>query len=758
MANNKIKSVITKIDLNAATFTNVSVEPTLVNFFYGKNGVGKSTVGREIFSDNGVQWAAGKSKDDYSILVYSEDFIKKNFSNYENLPGVFSIGEEDIEDRKQIDEKTSEKKNQEDLRATKLIEYQKKQEELNTTIAGFKTDSFNSARKLRDNFGKALSGYLRTEGFTKKLLEQTIAVEHSITDITSLYNVAFDDMAIAYAEMQCIETDTLLEPELLSKSIVSSSNSTFAEFIKKFQTGDWVKQGHDNFQHTDGKCPYCQQILPANFEVEITNIFDQQFQNDIYSLEASREKYKNTATTIYNLLDANSKTEFKKINLTEYNDKLRIFSDLVKRNLETFDKKLKEPTVVFNLENTSEILIELNSLIDSFNSQIKANNTIANARPQKKNECTNMIWELIYFNLQSQVKTYKDSVKQINADIDAIKIAGTTAKDEVVRLTNEIAALNQQSINTTNAVNSINSLLRDSGFQGFSIQPKKDVPNVYEVVREDGHIAVNLSEGEQNFIAFLYFYQQVHGSESKDGNIKDKIIVIDDPVSSMDSGALFIVSSLTRGMIEICRNNASLHSENSISTENFIKQIFVLTHNTYFHNEITSNITKYWDSVSFYIINKIENKSSIKCCIKETKVLDDFKYENINPVQNGYNALWKELKELESPIAVVHVIHQILDHYFIQLCCYDGHSVRDRILKDNKDKFVRSNTDGTDNFDDYHSVQSMLSYLSLSKDRIVDGQHFVDYAIDVHQCKEIFRKIFELMEQEQHYNMMMGIR
>lgn len=757
MAKPKIKSEIIKLDLNAATFTNVSLEPTLVNYFYGKNGVGKSTIGREILSDNGVQWVNGKSYGDFSILIYSDDFIKRNFSNYENLPGVFSIGEEDIEDRKQIDEKTIEKRAQEDLRIAKLDEYQKKQAELNATIANFKTDSFSSVRNIRDKFSKALSGSLKSEGFAKKLLEQTTAVEHEITEITTLYEIAFDDNAIAYSEMANVESDSLSEPELLSKAIVSSSNSTFAEFVKKYQTGDWLKQGHDRFQHTDGKCPYCQQVLPTNFEDEITTIFDEQFQENIEKIKSARESYKSTANAIYATLDTNSKTEFKKIDLTSYNDKFRIFSELVRQNLEIFDKKLKEPTLCLKLQDTSEILAELDTLIESYNDQIKLNNVIANSKPQKKNECTKMIWELIYFNLQSQVKTYKDSLKQINVDIEAVTVAGKAAKDEVTRLSHEIATLNQQSVNTTNAVNSINSLLRDSGFQGFSLQPKKNVPNVYEIVREDGQVAVNLSEGEQNFIAFLYFYHLVHGSDSEDGNIKDKIIVIDDPVSSMDSGALFIVSSLTRGMIEICRNNASLHPEESISTENFIKQIFILTHNTYFHNEITSNMVKYWDSVSFFIINKIDNKSSIRCCIKEIKMLDETKYENINPVQNGYNALWTELKELESPIAVVHVIHQILDHYFIQLCCYDGHSVRDRILKDNKDKFVRSNTDGTENFDDYHSVQSMLSYLSLSKDKIVDGQHFVDYAIDVTQCKEIFRKIFELMEQEQHYNMMMGI-
>lgn len=64
--------------------------------------------------------------------------------------------------------------------------------------------------------------------------------------------------------------------------------------------------------------------------------------------------------------------------------------------------------------------------------------------------------------------------------------------------------------------------------------------NTYEVIRENGEVAENLSEGERNFIAFLYFYHLVRGSRSSD-EVKDKIVVIDDPVSSMDSTALFLV-------------------------------------------------------------------------------------------------------------------------------------------------------------------------------------------------------------------------
>lgn len=317
-------------------------------------------------------------------------------------------------------------------------------------------------------------------------------------------------------------------------------------------------------------------------------------------------------------------------------------TDIFQSLIQVFTPSFNEPYSSSFKKNTSVILAELNSLIDRFNTQIKATNIIANARPQKKNECTRMIWELIYFNLQSQVKTYKDSLQQINADIDAIKIAGTSAKDKVTRLINEIAQLNQQSINTTNAVNSINSLLHDSGFQGFSIQPKKDILNVYEVVREEGQKAVNLSEGEQNFIAFRYFCQQVHESESKVGNIKDKIVVIDAPISNMDSGILFIVSSLTRGMIEIFWNNASLHPESSISTENFIKQIFILTHNTYFHNEITSNMTKYWTVSHFTSSTRLKIKPLSNATLRKSQYLMTLNTKILTPYKmaithHGFN-------------------------------------------------------------------------------------------------------------------------
>ena len=159
----------------------------------------------------------------------------------------------------------------------------------------------------------------------------------------------------------------------------------------------------------------------------------------------------------------------------------------------------------------------------------------------------------------------------------------------IKNLQEELRSLNSQTVETESAMNNINALLKDSGFQGFEIRPKREevvrpdgvtetfLPTParnYEVIRPDtGEVAENLSEGEKNFLAFLYFQQTVFGSKSEEADMREKIVVIDDPVSSMDSGTLFMVGTQVRKMIEVCRNNAN--NRNPEVTGNFIKQIFI---------------------------------------------------------------------------------------------------------------------------------------------------------------------------------------
>ena len=117
--------------------------------------------------------------------------------------------------------------------------------------------------------------------------------------------------------------------------------------------------------------------------------------------------------------------------------------------------------------------------------------------------------------------------------------------------------------------------------------PKKsenEIPKYYlkRGVSESNDVFNTLSEGEKNFIAFLYFNEICKGTLEKDNKDKKKIVVIDDPVSSLDSQALFIVTTIIRDLAK--KKGRSANDKKEFYNPH-IEQIFVLTHNIYFHKE-----------------------------------------------------------------------------------------------------------------------------------------------------------------------------
>lgn len=136
--NGKIPSAITDITLNRATFTNMPINGlTFVNFFYGNNGAGKSSVAHAIEEDDGIIWADGRSAEDFDVLVYNQDYINRNFVNYGELHGVFIFGEDDIEAKKRIQQLTGEKKKKLEERTAALEEYKKKTTDIDTALTDF---------------------------------------------------------------------------------------------------------------------------------------------------------------------------------------------------------------------------------------------------------------------------------------------------------------------------------------------------------------------------------------------------------------------------------------------------------------------------------------------------------------------------------------------------------------------------------------------------------------------------------------------
>ena len=106
----KQESEIISITVNEATFSNENVEePTFINFFFGNNGTGKSTIASTIKDNSSVTYRDKKNADDYQILLFNDDYIRENMLKYENMPGVFTLSKEKADIQVQIDEAHTER-------------------------------------------------------------------------------------------------------------------------------------------------------------------------------------------------------------------------------------------------------------------------------------------------------------------------------------------------------------------------------------------------------------------------------------------------------------------------------------------------------------------------------------------------------------------------------------------------------------------------------------------------------------------------
>ncbi len=328
------------------------------------------------------------------------------------------------------------------------------------------------------------------------------------------------------------------------------------------------------------------------------------------------------------------------------------------------------------------------------------------------------LWDYIANNkLHSTTQQFLKELSGKNKGMHQLLLYKSNAEEE---LSNCILAIKEKRSNIVcidNAVLEINELLRGFGFNGFKIEKNDDIS--YRLVRPDGsEVKETLSEGEHRFITFLYYYQLVKGTLNRESINKNKILVIDDPISSLDSNILFIVSFLVRDIIAKCIEGSN------------IEQVFILTHNIYFHQEVCfkdrrNNI--HAKKEYFWIIRKIN---------EETQIVG---YKE-NQIKSSYELLWQEFKNPNTDGALIcNTMRRILEHYFNIIGHIDYTNLIDKF--EGQDKLI---------------CRTLLPYINTGSHIINDDFHLSIDKDMVDNYKEIFRKIFENTNQIDHYNMMMG--
>ncbi len=132
----------------------------------------------------------------------------------------------------------------------------------------------------------------------------------------------------------------------------------------------------------------------------------------------------------------------------------------------------------------------------------------------------------------------------------------------------EIRNLEQSLSEASRGADRINKLLA-AYFGRDDLRIEVSAVKRFQIVR-GGVVAKNLSEGEETAIAFAHFITRVQDGRHPLG---DTIIVIDDPVSSLDANHIFNTYALIKTLLGGCH------------------QLFILTHSFEFYNLIRDWVT-----------------------------------------------------------------------------------------------------------------------------------------------------------------------
>jgi len=707
-----------------------------VNFVYGANGTGKTAISNLLadqtetqFQDCIVNWKHGLQ---LQSLVYNKKFREENFGKG-TIEGVFTLGKATKEDIELIEIKQVELTKLKEEGIQKKETLQKQIELKEKTDNEFKEDAWDKVYKKHENvFKEAFKGFMQKEKFKTKLLgdyDSNKSVLLSFDGLKDKSKTIFGETPVSIPLLKTIHYSGFIDIEnedIWKNKIIGKSDVNIAKLIQRLDINDWVNQGRNHLQDNE-ICPFCQQpTITKDFRKQLEEYFDESFTSSIQEIDKLSKDYSlltsnlfNELTEIENREKLNKKT---KLDIDSFTAHLKTLSSQFISNRELINNKVKEPSRRIELISTNEQLTNIDQLITEANSEINEHNKIVDNFATENRNLKRSIWKYVADEFKNDIEKHKKAITGLQLGIKKISEQHQEMQKQYKTLNEEIKELTNNVTSVEPSVNKINTILSKFGFLNFEIVPSETEPNHYQVQRENGELAeASLSEGEITFITFLYFMQLCQGATSKDSISAERILVVDDPISSLDSTVLFVVSTLLKGIIKNIKN------ENGN-----IKQLILLTHNVYFHKEVSfingredqDKYTNYW------ILRKNNKVSSVQA------------FRRTNPIQTSYQLLWRELKnrEYNSGVTVQNTMRRIIENYFKILGKYGDDDLIQKFTTQEEQDICRS----------------LICWINEGSHCITDDLFFELQSESIDRYMKVFKDIFVLTDHEGHYEMMMA--
>lgn len=525
------------------------------NLFYGWNGTGKSTLSnlfraiekrsaiREgevefLISGNRVAGSAIPTiRELPQVRVFNKDFVEDNvFTSDGTVTPIFFLGEENIKKQKQIEG---------------LKRYREHVEKENRKKDAEKHRSENALDEFRRERAKSIKDQLSSSGgnnpynnYDKRLYQRKVDALLKLSDAEQIVKILYASDLNAYkSKIESVPLDKLhllrfgypdsqqLTDQvvaLLKKTVVSS----VIEILKNDQElSDWVKTGlakHKKDHSSD--CLFCRQPLPDGFIQELEAHFNDKYNTFINEIESQSTTVKLAIKSLGSCVPPNRLSLYDHLR-NEYD---ALYQDLanevgglkgyLKSLLVALQDKAQKPFQ--SIERNFDVIIGRSKVISSLNAVISEHN-------QETDNFQTAISAARIAIEESLVAQSLPEYQQKKNKIDMVSTALQEASDKSVALGRHIHTIEQDIEERRRPVDELNNDIRS--YLGRDELTFEIQGNGYQVTR-NGTTAKNLSEGEKTAIAFLYFLTSLR---DKSFPLENGIVVIDDPVSSLDCNALF---------------------------------------------------------------------------------------------------------------------------------------------------------------------------------------------------------------------------
>ncbi|GAA8097737.1 AAA family ATPase [Helicobacter pylori] len=364
----------------------------------------------------------------------------------------------------------------------------------------------------------------------------------------------------------------------------------------------------------DNACPFCTQKILNGIIQDYTSYFNKSIESFNQNSLNMSETLKNTLNqwNIKKILQSFERFEpFMKKDFSTNKESLEKALEQIKDSLEELQKEVDKKEGSKNEEKFQEIDKKLLEIQENIQQCVGETGKILNQKKEQKKKLKKLKTELKEARIKKAKHDSYDwqkSKEEAERKLSVLVSRNKRLKCLLEKIDNKLKGLYDQK---RPDIKIINSYLKALNLPKYSLNEDYRIV-LNSVDLENSKAKMILSDGEKTTLAFAYFLARLKLFYKKE-DLKNLVVVIDDPISSLDEQRIYNTSDI------VAKINQELVGEALEKDEK--AQVFVLTHNHTFMARLINMVGK---NARYFQLERHQNQLKIVCKNKVVGYFDTF--------------------------------------------------------------------------------------------------------------------------------------